>query len=68
VLGLNHSKQVQYDEDESNNEQGVNPAACLRDPLANVPAEKAEQPQNEQNDDDCPQHEISPSLMVCESH
>ena len=42
----------------------MDPTACLRDPCAYIPAEKAEQPQYYQNDDDSPQHEISPLIFI----
>jgi hypothetical protein len=57
--GLDDIKQLQHDEDQGNYEQRVNPIAGLRETWANVPTEKAEQPQNYQNHDYSP-HEISP--------
>ena len=39
-------KEVQDDEDDRNNDQGMNPAACLREPWTDAPTEKAEQPQD----------------------
>jgi hypothetical protein len=58
--GLYHPKEVQYDEYDGDNDQSMNPTACFREAWTNVPAEKAEQPQDYQNHDDSPQHEISP--------
>jgi hypothetical protein len=58
--GLHHPKQVQDDQYNSNHEQGMDPIAGLRDSLADILAKKAQHPQNDQNYDDCPQHEISP--------
>ena len=53
-------KQVQYDEYDGDNDQSVNPTACAREAWADVSTEKAEQPQDDQNHDDNPQHKISP--------
>lgn len=53
-------QQVQNDEDGGNNEQSMDPAACLRETWTDAPTEITEQPQNYQNYDDSPQHEISP--------
>jgi len=53
-------KQIQYDQNDGDHDQGMDPTACLRDPCTYVPAEKAEQPQDYKNYDDCPQHEITP--------
>jgi hypothetical protein len=53
-------KQVQYDEYDGDNDQNMNPTAGLREPWADVPTEKAKQPQNDYNYDDSPQHKISP--------
>ena len=60
VLEVDHPKKVQYDKDDSDNEQRMNPTACFRKPWADIATQKAEQPQYYQNDDDRPQHEISP--------
>jgi len=38
-------KQLQYDEYDGDNEQRVNPTACLRESWTYVPPEKSEQPQ-----------------------
>jgi hypothetical protein len=38
----------------------VNPVTNFREVWADSPAEKAEQPEHEKNNDDSPQHEISP--------
>ena len=47
-------KQTQYDEYDGDNEQSMDPTAGLWDARAYVPTEKAESPQNYQNDDDYP--------------
>jgi len=39
-------KQVQNNEYDGDNDQRVNPTACLRESWAYVPAKKAEQPQD----------------------
>jgi hypothetical protein len=57
---LNYMKQVQNDQDDRNNDQGMDPTASLRDPWTDVRPKITEQPQDQQNDDDSPQHEISP--------
>jgi hypothetical protein len=38
----------------------MDPTAGARQAWTDVPTEKSEQPQDEQNNDDSPQHEISP--------
>jgi hypothetical protein len=38
----------------------MDPAASLREAGADIPAKSTEQPEDEQNYDDGPQHEISP--------
>jgi hypothetical protein len=58
--GLHYPKQVQYDQYDGDDDQSMNPTAGLREPGTDVPAEKAEQPQDYQDYDDSPQHEISP--------
>jgi len=52
-------QQVQDDEDDGNNEQGMDPTACLRETWAYASTEIAEKPQNYQNYNDSP-HKISP--------
>jgi hypothetical protein len=51
---------VQYDEDDGNHDQNVNPIAGLREAWTDSSTEKAEQPQDEQDYDDGPQHDVSP--------
>jgi hypothetical protein len=53
-------QQVQNDEDDDNNEQGMDPISRARYARADVPAKSADQPQDDQNDDDGPQHMNSP--------
>jgi hypothetical protein len=57
---LQHPEQVQYDEYDGDDDQRVDPIAGLWEAWADPPTEKAEQPQDEQNYDDGPYHEISP--------
>jgi hypothetical protein len=57
--GLKHPKEVQYDENDGDNEQSMNPIPGAREAWTYVPTEKAEQPQDYQNHDNSP-HEISP--------
>jgi hypothetical protein len=38
---------MQYDEYDGDNDQNMDPTACLRKPWTYVPTEKAEQPQYE---------------------
>ena len=47
-------KEAQYDEYDGNYEQSVDPTAGLWEARAYIPTEKAESPQNNQNDDDNP--------------
>jgi hypothetical protein len=42
VLQMDNPEQLQYDEYDGDNEQCVNPTACLRESWTYVPAEKAE--------------------------
>jgi hypothetical protein len=58
--GLHNPKQVQYDENDGNNDQSMDPIASAWETWTDVSTEKAEQPQHEQNYDDGPNHEISP--------
>jgi hypothetical protein len=51
---------VQNNQDYGDNDQSMNPSAGAREAWANARTDKAKQPQNDENDDDCPQHEISP--------
>jgi hypothetical protein len=51
--GLHDSKQLQDDQDDNDDDQGVNPIAGTES-WVNVPAQKAEQPEDEQNNDDGP--------------
>jgi len=60
---LNHPEQVQSDQDDGNNEQGVNPIPGARKPWADIRAKEAKQPQYKQDYDDSPQHEISPFIF-----
>jgi len=46
VLERHHSKQLQYNEDDNDDEQNMYPIAGLRESWADVPAESAEQPQD----------------------
>lgn len=43
---LQDTQQVQYDEYDGDNDQSMDPAARLREAWADVPTEKAEQPQD----------------------
>jgi hypothetical protein len=57
---LDNPKQVQYDQDNRNDKQSVNPIASAWETRTYIPAEIAEQPKYYQNHDDNPQHKISP--------
>jgi hypothetical protein len=57
---MHHSQQLQNDKDDCNYEQDVDDIPHFRDSGTYRPTEKAEQPQDQKNDDDYPQHEISP--------
>jgi hypothetical protein len=43
---LHYPKEVQYDENDSDNDQNVNPTACFREAWIYVPTQKAKQPQD----------------------
>jgi len=43
---LRYSKQAQYDEYDDDNDQNMDPTACLREAWAYITTEKAEQPQD----------------------
>jgi hypothetical protein len=60
VLETCNPEELQYNEYDDDNDQNMDPTACLREAWAYVSTEEAEQPQDEQNYDDSPQHEISP--------
>jgi hypothetical protein len=47
AAGLQHAKEMQYDEYDRDDEQYVDHVASLRDPRADAPTEKAEQPQHD---------------------
>ena len=53
-------KKIQYDENDSDNEQSMDPTARFRKSWTDVFAKIAEEPQYNENNDDSPQHEISP--------
>jgi hypothetical protein len=57
---VDHPEQLQDDEDHDNNDQHMDPIAGAREPWTDVPAEESKQPKDYENNDDCPQHEISP--------
>ena len=42
VVGLNDPQQVQNNEDDGNNEQGMDPTACLRETWTYTPTEITE--------------------------
>jgi len=60
TLEVDHPKQIQYDEYDSDDDQGVKKAAGLGDRGIISRTEKTDQPQHDQNGDDNPQHVISP--------
>jgi hypothetical protein len=57
---LNYAKQVQNDQDHSDDDQNVNPGTKVWQGWNYDRAKKAQQPQDNQNHDDYPQHEVSP--------
>lgn len=61
---LNYTKQVKYDEDHSDNDQNVNPGTEVWQGWNYDRAKKAQQPQDYQNDDDYPQHKLSPFELI----
>jgi hypothetical protein len=56
---------MQYNEDHDDDNQNMNPAAGLREAWTYISPEEAEQPQDQENYDDSPQHEISPFECLC---
>jgi hypothetical protein len=58
--GLNHIKEIQYDEYDGDNDEKMDPTAGFRDSWTDVRTKKAEQPQDYENYDDRPHFEISP--------
>jgi hypothetical protein len=51
----------QNDQDNGDHDQGMDPASAIRlVVIPGTPTEKAEQPQDQQDYDNSPQHEISP--------
>ena len=60
-------KEAQYNKYDRDDDQSMDPTACAWEIWTYIPAEKAEQPQNYQNDDDSPQHEISPFNALLEA-
>jgi hypothetical protein len=64
LTGLSDDVQeIQYDKNHGNHKQRMNPTSGGRDSGAVPFAEKPKQPENEENDDDCPQHDRSPLFM-----
>jgi hypothetical protein len=57
---LYYAKQVQNDQDHSDNDQNVNPGPEVRQGWNYDRAKKAQQPQDDQNHDNYPQHDVSP--------
>jgi hypothetical protein len=53
-------QQVQNNQNDGNDDQNMDPTADARETWADIPAEKAKQPQNDQDNNDCPQHKKSP--------
>ena len=59
-------QEFQNDEDDSDNDQNMDPAACFRKACIDVSTQETEQPQDDENYDDSPQHEITPSEVLAE--
>jgi hypothetical protein len=59
-LEIYDPQESQNDEDDGNHQQGMNPTTGLREARADVSTEKAKQPEDEQDNNNGPQHEISP--------
>jgi hypothetical protein len=53
-------QKVQNNQDDHNHDQNMDPTPGTWEPWAYIAAQKTEQPQDDQNYDDSPQHEISP--------
>jgi hypothetical protein len=61
-------EQVQDDEYDDNDDQDVDPIAGFGEAMKYIPSKSAKQPQDQQNNDDSPQHEISPFETAVGSH
>jgi hypothetical protein len=53
-------QKFQNDEDHGDYDQSMDPISCFRKAWADVSAQKTEQPQDDENYDDGPKHEITP--------
>jgi hypothetical protein len=53
-------QQTQNNKNDGNNDQNMDPSASLRKSWTDIPTEKAKQPENHQDYNYRPQHEISP--------
>jgi len=49
ALEGDHPKELQDEEDDRDNDQGMNPTACFRKAGADIPPEKAEQPEDDED-------------------
>ena len=56
---LSDPQHAQYDEYDGDHDQRMNPTASLRETWADIPTEKAKHPENHQDYNERPQHEIS---------
>ncbi len=61
-------QKVQNNQDHHDDDQYVHPIASARETRTDISAESAEQPQDKQDYDDCPQHEISPFRLSIGCH
>jgi hypothetical protein len=57
-------EKLQDDQNDHDHNENVNPVSGAREPRADIPPEKSEQPQDEQNDDNGPQHTLSPFSWI----
>jgi hypothetical protein len=60
MLEIHHPKELQDKEYDGDDDQSVNPAASFREARTDIATEKTEQPQDYKNNDNGPQHKISP--------
>jgi len=66
--GLQHPQQVQNDQYDGDDDQCVNPITGAREIWTDIPPKEAEQPKHNQDDDDGPKHDVTPSYLGNENH
>jgi hypothetical protein len=62
-MDLYDMQKVQNNQYDGDHDQSMDPTSSARKPWADIRTQETEQPQNDKNYDDSPQHEISPFLI-----